>query len=126
MKKRKILNIAVGALFAGSMLAISLVAGAQERFERNLPEKVNKLRLASPLQANAQGILDESLAGADAEVDLVLVPPGEQAKSMDMAAGLWKKLLELGIDRTSIVVAVGYGACELESRSADVVIAGVL
>ncbi len=62
----------VGALFAGSMLAVSLVAGAQDRFERKLPEKIKKLKLASPLQSNAQGILDESLVGAEGEQQVIV------------------------------------------------------
>ena len=51
----------------------------------------------------------ESLAEASVTVDLVVVEPGEPAKSVDKAAALWEKLLELGTDRKSVVVAVGGG-----------------
>ncbi|RIK81759.1 MAG: 3-dehydroquinate synthase [Planctomycetota bacterium] len=51
----------------------------------------------------------ESLAREDARVDLVVVEAGEGSKSVDMAAGLWQKLLDLGADRTTAVVAVGGG-----------------
>ncbi len=51
----------------------------------------------------------ESLAGASIGVDLVVVEPGEPAKSVDVAAALWEKLLQLGTDRKSVVVAVGGG-----------------
>lgn len=51
----------------------------------------------------------ESLAAADFDVDLVLVEPGESSKSVDWLADLWQKLLDLGTDRTSIVLAVGGG-----------------
>jgi 3-dehydroquinate synthase len=50
-----------------------------------------------------------ALADAGAAVDLVVVAPGETTKSVDSAASLWNKLLELGTDRKSIVVAVGGG-----------------
>jgi len=50
-----------------------------------------------------------SLSQAGAEVDLLVVQPGEATKNVTSAAGLWDKLLELGTDRKSVVVAVGGG-----------------
>jgi len=50
-----------------------------------------------------------SLSEAGAAVDLLVVEPGEQSKTIESAAGLWDKLLELGADRKSVVVAVGGG-----------------
>lgn len=49
------------------------------------------------------------LAAVGAEVDLLVVEPGEQAKSLDNAAALWHKLLALGADRRSVLFAVGGG-----------------
>jgi 3-dehydroquinate synthase len=51
----------------------------------------------------------ESLTGESLQVDLVAVEPGEPTKSVDMAAGLWEGMLELGADRKTVVVAVGGG-----------------
>jgi len=51
----------------------------------------------------------ESLAGEQLQVDVISVEPGEPSKSLDVAAGLWEGLLELGADRRSVVVAVGGG-----------------
>jgi len=51
----------------------------------------------------------QSIAEQDVEVDLVVVEPGETSKSIDTAATLWEKLLQLGADRKSVVVAVGGG-----------------
>jgi len=51
----------------------------------------------------------ESLAEAAVAVDLVVVEPGETSKSIDTAEALWEKLLALGADRESVVVAVGGG-----------------
>ncbi len=50
-----------------------------------------------------------SLAEAGVEVDMIVVDPGEAGKAIDVAAGLWSGLLELGADRKSVVVAVGGG-----------------
>jgi len=51
----------------------------------------------------------ESLAGEDLAVDLVAIDPGEPSKSVDLADGLWRGLVELGTDRRGVVVAVGGG-----------------
>ncbi len=51
----------------------------------------------------------ESLAEAGVHVDLVVVEPGEPAKSIGVAAALWEKMLQLGADRKSVVAAVGGG-----------------
>ncbi len=51
----------------------------------------------------------ESLSAAGANVDMLVVEPGEQTKSVEAAAGLWDKMLELGADRKSVIVAVGGG-----------------
>jgi 3-dehydroquinate synthase len=51
----------------------------------------------------------ESLSDRKIAVDLVAVKPGEPSKSIDVAAGLWKGMLELGADRRTVVVAAGGG-----------------
>jgi 3-dehydroquinate synthetase len=51
----------------------------------------------------------ESLGEQDVEVDVIVVEPGEEAKSLDVAASLWQGLLDLGADRHSVVAAVGGG-----------------
>jgi 3-dehydroquinate synthase len=51
----------------------------------------------------------QSLVNASVQVDLVVVESGEQSKSVATATALWEKLLGLGADRKSVVVAVGGG-----------------
>ena len=51
----------------------------------------------------------ESFGEQDIEVDLISVEPGEESKSLDVAASLWQGLLELGADRKTVVTAVGGG-----------------
>ncbi len=51
----------------------------------------------------------ESLAAAGVAVDLLVVEPGEPSKSIATAAELWEKVLQLGADRESVIVAAGGG-----------------
>jgi len=51
----------------------------------------------------------ESLGERDIETDVIAVEPGEESKSLDVAAALWQGLLDLGADRKTVVVAVGGG-----------------
>ncbi|MEN6558936.1 MAG: 3-dehydroquinate synthase [Thermoguttaceae bacterium] len=51
----------------------------------------------------------ESLGQQDLETDVIVVAPGESSKSVEVAAGLWDGLLQLGADRKTAVVAVGGG-----------------
>jgi 3-dehydroquinate synthase len=50
----------------------------------------------------------ESLA-EHGDVDILSIEPGETAKSVATAEVLWQKMLEVGADRGSVVVAVGGG-----------------
>jgi 3-dehydroquinate synthase len=59
-------------------------------------------------QPHAESVV-ASLADSDVAVDLLVIEPGETSKSVEMAEGLWNKLLELGADRKTVVVAVGGG-----------------
>jgi 3-dehydroquinate synthase len=55
-------------------------------------------------------IVTESLRGAGFDVTLVLLPEGEEAKTLEVARQGWDRLLEAGCDRTSTVIALGGGA----------------
>jgi 3-dehydroquinate synthase len=51
----------------------------------------------------------ESIGAENIETDVISIAPGETSKTVDMAAGLWQGLLELGVDRRGVVAAVGGG-----------------
>jgi 3-dehydroquinate synthase len=51
-----------------------------------------------------------SLATASFDVTTVLLPEGERAKTLDVAASTWDRFLEAGLDRSSTIVALGGGA----------------
>ncbi len=55
-------------------------------------------------------IVAQSLAGAGFDVTTVLLPEGERAKTLEVAASTWDRLLEAGLDRGSAVIALGGGA----------------
>jgi 3-dehydroquinate synthase len=50
-----------------------------------------------------------SLKAAGTQVDTIVVPSGEKTKSITQADQLWNRLLQLGADRQSSIVAVGGG-----------------
>src|SRR5690242_5035421 len=50
-----------------------------------------------------------SLAKVAGKVDLITVPEGERSKSIERATELWNKLLDVGADRRSVLLAVGGG-----------------
>lgn len=54
-------------------------------------------------------LVAESLARESIGVDLVVVEAGETSKSIETATALWERLLQLGADRKTVVVAVGGG-----------------
>jgi 3-dehydroquinate synthase len=51
-----------------------------------------------------------SLAAAGFDVSTVLLPEGESAKTLEVAASTWDRFLDAGLDRGSAVVALGGGA----------------
>ncbi|HTY78803.1 MAG TPA: 3-dehydroquinate synthase [Candidatus Bathyarchaeia archaeon] len=64
----------------------------------------------SSIQALHGETVSRSLAEAGFDVTRVLLPEGEAAKTLEVAASTWDRFLEAGLDRTSTVVALGGGA----------------
>ena len=54
--------------------------------------------------------LTQSLTAAGFDLTTVLVPEGERAKTLEVAASTWERFLDAGLDRSSTVVALGGGA----------------
>ena len=51
----------------------------------------------------------EAITQVVGRVDMVVVSPGEESKSIETASTLWQGMVELKADRKSVVVAVGGG-----------------
>src|SRR5262245_22549425 len=81
-------------------------------------EELSKLRVGrrvalvtDPSIAQSHGEpVHRGLRGAGFEVSEILLPAGERAKTLDVARDVWERLLDVGCDRTSTVVALGGGA----------------
>lgn len=53
--------------------------------------------------------VSESIVERGLDVDVAVVPAGEESKSIESAYALWEQFLEIKIDRRSVVVALGGG-----------------
>ena len=51
----------------------------------------------------------DALADGGVQVDLIVIDAGEASKDVETAFELWNKLLDLGVDRQTVVAAVGGG-----------------
>jgi len=70
--------------------------------------------------------LSRSLDGVARSVDALTVPAGESAKSMDGLADLLDRMLALGIDRRTVVIALGGGVTgDLAGFAAAVALRGL-
>ena len=54
-------------------------------------------------------IVAAHLTASGVRTEVVVVPAGESSKSVAVAADLWERLLVLGVDRRTVIVAVGGG-----------------
>jgi 3-dehydroquinate synthase len=92
---------------------IEIGAGNLARAGRFLADRAKATHVALITDANVHKLhamtVAESLGEQDVAVDVIVVDPGEESKSLDVAAGLWQGLLDLGADRKTVVAAVGGG-----------------
>lgn len=62
----------------------------------------------------------------DSEPEIITFPPGEAAKSIETATILWEQLIELGADRSSLIISLGGGvATDLSGFVASTYMRGV-
>jgi len=92
---------------------ILITAGSLDRAGPFVAQRAEATRAVVITDANVEHphavTVCRSLAEASLKADMVVVEPGERSKSIGTAASLWEKLLDLGCDRTALVVAVGGG-----------------
>ncbi|MGI9647677.1 MAG: 3-dehydroquinate synthase [Acidimicrobiia bacterium] len=78
-----------------------------------LPERIGRDRavvLTQPGAADFAALVVDGIASTGLAVDLVVVPDGEAAKTIEAAGELYTRLNRLGLARGDTVVAVGGGA----------------
>ena len=87
----------------------ALGAAGPELARLGLGRKVAVVSDPAILRLHGPAVI-ESLRAADFHPVEILLPEGEQAKTLEVARQGWEHLLEAGCDRTSTVVALGGGA----------------
>jgi len=71
-------------------------------------------------------IAEESLAQSGFSTHAILVPPGEESKSLKTLGNVWDRMLSFGIERESVVVALGGGVVgDLAGFAAATLLRGV-
>jgi 3-dehydroquinate synthase len=69
---------------------------------------------------------EESLAQAGFTTHAILVPPGEESKSLKTLGNVWDRVLAFGVDRDSVVLALGGGVVgDLAGFAAATLLRGV-
>jgi 3-dehydroquinate synthase len=72
------------------------------------------------------GALATGLARAHVELERLLVPDGERAKTLRVAASLYDRLVELGVTRQTLLIGLGGGAtCDLAGFVASTYLRGL-
>ncbi len=85
--------------------------GLASLLESQLPGTSKVVVVSDPAVASTAGKqLAGLLAGSGRRVLRVELPAGEAAKQLPALAALWARLLELGVERQDLLVAVGGGA----------------
>ena len=87
----------------------ALTSVGRELARRKVGRKVVVVSDAAIAALHGQPVT-EGLRKAGFDTLSVSVPEGEHAKRLEIASGLWDRLLDVGCDRTSTVVALGGGA----------------
>jgi len=96
------ISVGLGARSYPIIIEIGLV----ERLGDHLPGKGKIAVISTPIINDLYGYLLESI-GRD--IELILVPDGEEAKTWETVEETLGKLLECGLDRKSTIVALGGG-----------------
>lgn len=95
-------NVGLGARSYPIIVGTGLV----ENLGDHVPNQGKIAVISTPVISDLYG---ESLGSIDHEYDLILVPDGEAAKTWETVEEVLGKLLELGLDRKSSLVALGGG-----------------
>ncbi|MEU2349958.1 3-dehydroquinate synthase [Modestobacter sp. NPDC049651] len=89
---------------------VAIGPGVQRELSYVLDGTAHAAVVHSAALAAAAGAAVETLQQAGVAAEAVVVPDGEAAKDVTVAAGLWDEFARLGITRTDAVVGIGGGA----------------
>ena len=92
---------------------IQIEEGALERSGVALASLGDVSRVLLVTDENVDALYTETVAAAlvdrGLDLDVVVIPAGEESKTIEMANSLWERFLEVGADRKSVAVALGGG-----------------
>lgn len=92
---------------------IQIQEGALERSGVALASLGDVSRILLVTDENVDALYAETVAAAivdrGLDLDVVVVPAGEESKSIETAYSLWERFLEVGADRRAVAVALGGG-----------------
>jgi len=100
-------------LDSGRDYEIEIGRGALDRIGVKLASLGDVSRVELTIDGNVEEHYREQICEAitdrGLDVDAFVIPPGETSKTIDYAYSLWEGFLSSGVDRRSVVVAVGGG-----------------
>ncbi|MBQ9370609.1 MAG: 3-dehydroquinate synthase [Thermoguttaceae bacterium] len=92
---------------------IEIAPGALDRIGVALASLGNVSRVVLISDENVDKLCGErvatSIVDRGLDLDVVVIEPGEESKSIEVAYSLWEQLLDVGADRKSVVAALGGG-----------------
>ena len=92
---------------------IQIEEGALERSGVALASLGDVSRVLLVTDENVDALYTETVAAAlvdrGLDLDVVVIPAGEESKTIEIANSLWERFLEVGADRKSVAVALGGG-----------------
>lgn len=92
---------------------IQIEEGALERSGVALASLGDVSRVLLVTDENVDALYTETVASAlvdrGLDLDVVVIPAGEESKTIETANSLWERFLEVGADRKSVAVALGGG-----------------
>lgn len=103
-------RVELGARSYDILIGKGLLAGVGELIASVLPSPGEAVIITNPVIARLYGgSVTKSLRSAGFKVTTLDVPAGERSKSLSTANKIYGRLLELGADRRTVIVALGGG-----------------
>ncbi|MBI1186765.1 MAG: 3-dehydroquinate synthase [Alphaproteobacteria bacterium] len=124
MSDPSIVRVALGARSYDVEIGAGLIARAGERVRR-LAKRAAVVTDAHVAALHLAPLM-QSLAGAGVAADAIVLPPGEAQKSFAGLQDVCGRLIDLGVERTDVIVALGGGVIgDLAGFAAGVLKRGV-
>ncbi len=119
-------RVSLGERSYDVLIGTGLLARAPELIQARLGAARCAIVTDENVARHHLGVLEKGLAALGRHVDTVVLPPGEATKSFASLARVCERLLEMGLERGGLVVALGGGVIgDLAGLAASLVRRGV-